>query len=537
MRPNIRSTSLFVALALVAGACGLTDDDSTTAVDPTPTATPTPTPLDGADGGAATDGGDEPTPTAEVPATIDPAIDARLGDFGEWMVPVTFSEDDRELVDDTWTEAKVTTTCRVSAPESFSTVFDDLAAFPFSGEPLAPGLIVEASGLEDASLIPLSLGRAPITLVSSLASANPVVVVEEPDSATLATAVAGLKRDADAQITGIDVVPADVTYVSEETRSFEQTALGLGVSLRYDSPLAEAGFESTFEQERQVEKHSILVRMTQPMYTIRVSDDDVDSPGDYLNPATSLDEVERLVSAGRLGADNQPLLIDSVTYGRIMYFTLTSTSVSSASELSVALDAAYKNYEGSGEITEEQRQTLSESRVSYLAYGGDQDLALSAISSGDLGRFFGPANTTTAAPLSFTLRTLTGERVEIADEATASAVLCDRTSEPYRFEVAVTGVIGNADVELNGTRIREVDSTGVFEIVPGSWSSDITGRLVAGTNTLTVDFTNAVCTNAQITVTISVDGDAKDSRGFDACGFFFTWEWNLNRETGQVTRL
>lgn len=481
---------------------------------PTPTATATPTPTGGGDDGATTDGGGQPAPTATVVEAIDPAVDALLGGLGEWTVPVTFSEDDRELVDDTWT-----------------------AAFPFSGEPLAPGLIVEASGLEAASLIPLSLGRAPITLVSSLASANPVVVVEEPDSATLATAVAGLKRDADAQLTGIDVVPADVTYVSEETRSFEQTALGLGVSLRYESPLAEAGFESNFQQERQVEKHSILVRMTQPMYTIRVSDDDVDSPGDYLEPATRIDEVERLVSAGRLGTDNQPLLIDSVTYGRIMYFTLTSTSVSSASELSVALDAAYKNYEGSGEITDEQRRTLSESRVSYLAYGGDQALALAAISSGDLGRFFGPANTTTAAPLSFTLRTLTGDRVEIADEATASAVICDRTNEAYRFEVAVTGVIGNADVELNGTRIQEVDSTGVFEIVPGSWSSDITGRLVEGNNTLTVDFTNAVCTNAQITVTVTVDGDPKDSRGFDACGFFFTWEWNLNRETGQITRL
>ena len=55
-------------------------------------------------------------------------------------------------------------------------------AFGFSGDDVLPGLVVDGSAVETGDLRVLPLARAPLTLRSSLASANPTVLIEAPDS-------------------------------------------------------------------------------------------------------------------------------------------------------------------------------------------------------------------------------------------------------------------------------------------------------------------------------------------------------------------
>ena len=55
----------------------------------------------------------------------------------------------------------------------------------------------------------------------------------------------------------------------------------------------------------------------------------------------------------RGGAGNQPCYVQSVTFGRMVVYTVTSTEATSASELRAAVQASYGAYEGSGEYNAE----------------------------------------------------------------------------------------------------------------------------------------------------------------------------------------
>lgn len=534
-----RAQAALLALALLAAACGSDnlDDlagDTTDVPDVTSsTTTSTSTAV---------------TTTTEPELVADPAVAAALDGYSTWTVPTFTSEDGRPLSIDEWVDvdeddAKTNIACAPNSLPPLSRSFDQLPAFGFSGA-LAPGLIIEGSGVEPGDLRALPLDRAPLTLVSSLASENPSAEVDEPDSTTLTEAVAQLKRDADARLTGIDVVPSDITYTRTETHSFEQSSLEIGVSLRYDGPLREAGLDSTFTQESETEKHTVAVRLVQPMYTIRVADDAATDAGAYFSPTVTMADVDGAVARGELGADNSPLLVDEVTYGRVMYFVMTSTSATSSQELMVAIDAAQASFSGSGELTLEQEQTLATTDIAMLSYGGDQGLALGAIRSGDLSQFFGPANTTTAAPLSFSLRTLDGQLVEVADDANLQQLLCSRTAIPYSFDVAITNLTGNVRVLVNGAEVLDEANTPdnlltlfTNEFRVGSGSAVLDSGLQPGIgNVIEVKFDRPTCIGAEFTMRINRDGQNVINQSLSPrCAFFFTWEYGIDTTTGRIT--
>ncbi|MEZ5245588.1 MAG: thiol-activated cytolysin family protein [Acidimicrobiales bacterium] len=527
-----------ISVAVVASSCGSDSAGDLVATTSTAAVVDTTTTID--------------TTTTDTTTTIAPAADpivaATLSAYSNWSTPTRASVDERGLTTDEWVDVaddstKTSVACAPAALPQLSRSFDQFPAFGFSGT-LAPGLVVEGAGVEPGDLRVVPLGRAPLTLVSSLASENPTVVVDDPDSTSLAEAVARLKRDADARLTGIDVVPSDITYTRTETHSFEQSSLEIGVSLRYDGPLRQAGLDSSFNQESQTEKHSIAVQLIQPMYTIRMADDAVRTAGDFFSADVTPLDVEALVDSGEVGPDNPPLVIDEVTYGRVMYFTMTSTSATSAQDLMIAVDAAQAKFSGSAELTEEQRQTLSTSDIAMLSYGGDQSLALGAIKSGDLGQFFGPANTTTAAPLSFSLRTLGGQLVEVADTADLQQLLCSRTEIPYSFNVSVSNITGRVRVLVNGAEVLDAANTPdnlltlfTNEFRPGSGSANIDSKLQPGIdNVVEVKFDRLTCVDAQFSLRIDRDGTNVINKSLSPrCAFFFTWEYGIDTTTGRIT--
>jgi hypothetical protein len=541
LRPLVRTFAGALTLALLAVACG--DDPDLTGANGSTTTTTSVAPSTTSSTSTTT----TTTTTTTAPAA-DPVVAASLGAYSTWTTPTLSSSDERGLTGDEWTdiaddESKTAVACAPATLPPLSRTFDQFPAFGFTGT-LAPGLVVEGAGVEPGDLRVIPLDRAPLTLVSSLASENPTALVESPDTTTLTEAVARLKRDADARLTGIDVVPSDITYTRSETHSFEQSSLEIGVSLRYDGAMRQAGLDSSFSQESQTEKHSIAVKLIQPMYTIRMADDAVRDAGDFFTADVTPEDVEARVAAGEIGPDNPPLVVDEVTYGRVMYFTMTSTDATSAQDLMVAVDAAQAQFSGSAELTTEQRNTLSTSDIAMLSYGGDQSLALGAIKSGDLSQFFGPANTTTAAPLSFSLRTLGGQLVEVSDTADLQQLLCSRTAIPYSFNVSVTNITGRVRVLVNGAEVLEAENTPdnlltlfTNEFRAGSGSASLDGRLQPGAdNTVEVKFDRPTCIDAQFTLRIDRDGSNVINQSLaPKCAFFFTWEYGIDTTTGRIT--
>ncbi len=492
-----------------------------------------------------------PGSTPPPGSNADPAVASALDGMRAWQTPTKVSTDSRSLTtltSDPKIEAsqRVITVCRPQGVPVISQTFNEFPAFAFAG-PTLPGLIVEGSGIPEGDLRVLPLERSPIKLVSDTDSANPVRVLNNPTTSSVQAAVSELKRDADARLTGLDVVASDINYTRQESHSFEESSLNVGVSLHYESATIDAGFKTDFEQTNAVERHSISVRLVQPMFTLRVERDSFTDPQDYLSANVTKADIDQLVAQGKLGTDNPPVLIETVTYGRIMAFTMTSESAESASELMAAVGGAYGGMSGEANLTDRQRSLLRTSSTQMMAYGGDQGLALAAIQSGDLDQFFGPANTTTASPLTMGLRTLDGTRVDVADEATLKQIVCENQSAKYQFRVRVANLQdGDAEVLLNGQVLASAtsDSSPAGEVyidfqLPANQLND-------GENTVIVRFEAGGCL-VPFTPIEKIDaaiwrrgsssegwGGVRWSGNWEGCAYFFDWTITINTTTGAV---
>ncbi len=528
-RPSRSPIALLLGLGLTAGACGLsigTPTEAPTAVQPiaapTTAAPATTAPTVPAEAPVTTTTA-PPETTTTTEAVQDPAVAALLAADARYVDQPVAYVDSRSLFSDEWTETASDDTRTVVEcnPGAFGTVtrtLRELQAFGLSGDPIVPGTIIAGSVVDSGDVRALPLERAPMTLRSDRASANPVLIVEDPDSGTLTSAVAELKRDADARLGagGVDLAGADLEYRRTETHSFEHNALELGLSLRYRSPMVNAGMDAAYQQEEQTTRHTISVRMVQRVITIDALSDDVRDPGDYFDIDVTTDDVNRLTAQGVISPDRPPMLVDRVTYGRMMVFTMSSTEVESARELEVAIDAARGRLSGEAELGAEERKVLAESSISMVAYGGDQDLALAAIRTGDLDQFFGATNTANAEPLAFGLRTLDGAVVELGESAEIQELVCTRTpADPVRYSIQVRDVQGRIRITIgNVERLRVDDDNPIIgRKVDGTGrltKDQMDGFLVAGENRITIRYTNAGCDN-RFTVVLNKEGTGGES--------------------------
>lgn len=476
-----------------------------------------------------------PSPSTTVPSEVEqnPDIDERLRTFTNWNPEVHISTDDRVVPVKTYQDAGDNVTCEVINTRTLEpTTFDDFAAFVFRGQPL-PGRLVQGDGVLRGELSNLALPRAPLTLQSDLASDNPVVEVANPTDSNLTAAVAALKVDGDARRTGIDVTPAQVDFRLRESSSYEEAMLQMGVSLRYDSPSLRGEFSTTYDQQETKAEHTVTMRLLQPMYTISVDRSAISTPGQYLAADTPMTDFDRLVGDGAMGADNPPLLIDRVTYGRSVYLTISSTEVTSASELKVAVEGAYGGFSGEAEVNERHEEIVRNAEFGYEAFGGDQEVALTNLKDGDIKGFLQKVNTSNAVPLTFGLSTLNGRSVSLTDQATIQDIGCERTPIPVaRTQWAVDAYIGEGWVTM------WVNNTEVVEL---GWNSsttvDLTPHMKEGQrNVLEIEVFPSTCfTNPQVGITLKADGQVKSERSYHKASCAWKSRWTINDGNNGVT--
>ncbi|MGE0598330.1 MAG: thiol-activated cytolysin family protein [Dehalococcoidia bacterium] len=496
-------------------------------------------------GTTAEGSGNNTTPnpnTTPAPDTIgyspDPKVNDLLASMKTWNPPVTTSEDTRQLRAGAFREGSYNYQCTVDEGQSITRKFDEFPAVAFQGS-LAPGLFIDGQELLNGKIQAIPLDRAPIDLVISLASQNPVVHVDAPSTATIQRAVSTLQRDADSRLSGIDVVPADIEYVRKEAYSFEQTALELGFSVRYDGPLAQAGLDVAFSSNNSFEQHTILVRMVQPMYTISFVDDHVFEPRQLLGPNVTSEEVSAAIAAGRLQEDRPAVYVKSVTYGRTMLFTMTSTQVDKTSDLLVAMNAAYGAWSGSGEVSKHDREVLANTEIRMVAVGGNTANAEAAIKSANPSDYFNGADTANAAPLSFRVATLGGSQAAVEDLVSFQKQDCSRTpyvapKPTYSFRFVLSQVEGWADIRLGDAVKKEVSGDGWNQ---GKDEYTFSGsNLPAGNQAINIHFGRAFCVDSKVDVKLYVNGVFADEQFWNGCAFDGTFGYSINKDTGKWSR-
>jgi hypothetical protein len=122
----------------------------------------------------------------------------------------------------------------------------------------------------------------------------------------------------------------------------------------------------------------------------------------------------------------------------MLLFTMKSTEVSSAQELSAALQASMDDYVHlGGSLSSTQRQILENSTTMIFSAGGTKEAANLAIAHLDWSEFFKAAPASTAVPISFKAKTLNGGKlVEIVGNV--NYIQRDNCQAPSSYDITVT---------------------------------------------------------------------------------------------------
>ncbi len=461
-------------------------------------------------------------PVDAGPVERDPAVEQILATYSSWSPPIVEAEDQRDPASlaSEWTEGTYSYVCAARDTRTLSSDFTNFPVFAFAGEAL-PGLLVEGRNVLEGDLRALPFDRAPLTLQMDLASADPTANVANPTSSELTRAIADLKAGA------TDQPPFQVDYVVEESSAYEEALLHLGISVRYDSPGLRSAFSSQFDQSQERREHSVSMRLVQPMFRVSVDRSTIRRPSDYLLASTDVGRIDALVAEGRVGADNPPVLIDTVTYGRAVYVTISSTQVSNARELKAAMEGSYGGFSGEGEVAEKQRRIVANSQMAVRAYGGNQDEAFEAMRSGTIQDWLHSVNTANAIPLTFGLRTLDGERVTVTDQVTVTDIGCDQTeipTEQTNWMLRAYSGPGWIDVYVNSTYVKRIERYSETTDV------DLTPYMTEGrTNEVTVEVWPDTCfANPGVAIWLEGDGTEYERRSQNAAACAWTSTWTVN---------
>jgi hypothetical protein len=202
----------------------------------------------------------------------------------------------------------------------------------------------------------------------------------------------------------------------------------------------------------------------------------------------------------RIGPDNLPVFIHTITYGRMMTFSMTSTAT--ATEINAAISAAYKDIGRSVQVDLDAKHLaiLENSRVAVTSFGGNAQATLDVIRTGDWSQYFTKeAPLSSAAPISYLFQNLDGKPAGVT-EATNYKI---RDCKPQSSQDGIFDLAGLQTVSLGipttglRTLMADVNGNGRTDIiwngVTAAGNSWVVGLAnVDGTFTMTAPVTHPV---------------------------------------------
>lgn len=375
---------------------------------------------------------------------VDPAeVNNFVNDLPDWTAPSDVEDPPVDLGESEGFEDNQYYRC-AAVEYDLKRNFEDIIAVGANATALKPGMMVQGNGVKDGSLSTIGLARSPLSLSINLALPNPSRRVENPSSSTIQNAIASLQRDADERLSDLDVVPAQINFKAESAYSVQQALLSAGLSVRYNGLLASGSVAGSLSQASTIKRRSVVVKLMQPMYTISFADDEKAEPADFFGDDLLEADFERQRQLGTMGPGNLPCYVQSVTYGRMVVYSMTTTQTTTDEEYKLAVQASYGAWSGSGNVTSRQRELVQNSTVEVQVFGGTQGAGLEAIKTalrdGDFSAFLTPAPATTAVPLSYRINDLKNRQPAVIGDATKFQI---RECEPVndlKFTVSLDSI-------------------------------------------------------------------------------------------------
>lgn len=260
-------------------------------------------------------------------------------------------------------------------------------------------LIQGRSHLKVGSLEELSIHqRAPLTLSINLLNGDNYRVIEKPSLSTVQSAIGDL---VDKAVSAGHEASSIVHFESREAHSSTQTSLDFGFTAEYLG----ASTEASLSVEKIAKEKTFFAYFVQNAFT--VSMELPSAPHDMVTDALIQEELDDLKARGKIGEENPPLYISSMTYGRVLIYKITSKY--SESEIKSAMSASYDGGVGGGSvsISTRDKEVLSSADIEITAFGGSQSNIEALIRSGQLADYFtGDTKLGSMQPISFEVRNL-----------------------------------------------------------------------------------------------------------------------------------
>ena len=235
---------------------------------------------------------------------------------------------------------------------------DQIVMFAPDASTLWPGALIQGgSMLSIGSLKELPIKkRAALPLSVDLLITPNTVTVAHPTSATVENAIAALI----APIEGGKDFGSSVSFKQTETYTSEQAMLSLGISASH------SGFDVTAKHSAVTayDKRVITASFIQKAFTVSI--DNPSTPADLFTSDFSIGDLHEQEQLGRIRAANPaniPIILNSATYGRIVYVTISSRKT--FDELKDALSASVNagGTSGSTELNAESKKFLKSRKL------------------------------------------------------------------------------------------------------------------------------------------------------------------------------
>lgn len=248
--------------------------------------------------------------------------------------------------------------------------------------------------------------RMPLNLTNDLLLDGKAVRVNKPSKSSVQEALANMINRgmaAGKKAKGDDFAGAFTAQVVENMSS-EQTAVSLGLNIKYLGNSVKAKLAS----KRSATQRTLTILCIQKAFTVQTDLQGRQGAEPFLNGQFSEADLAALTKANLVGPSNRPVYVQSISYGRMILFSLTTTrDVSSLKgQLQASLNLAGKNGVA---LDAAASQLLSDAstQLEVVAVGGPQESAAALIRSGKLADFFKadvPLNT--LRPIAYTIRTV-----------------------------------------------------------------------------------------------------------------------------------
>jgi len=319
--------------------------------------------------------------------------------------------------------------------------FDSMVVLDPNADSLWPGAVIQGRSMRSGILDPVNLRRAPgtITLTNLTVSREsgderPLYSreIKDPTNASIQEAMQEMVNK------GVQTdTAAKVSFAAHQFYSLDHAMLKVGMS---GSWLA-ANVRSQLDATSTAEKTHFVVQFAQSYYTVAFSPSSAGASGPqaFFAGDIKLDAASRYIQK-----DNPPAFVSSVTYGRMLFLFISSSSTSA--ELRAALNGAFRAavVSGSTDIDARQREVLQNSDIRILALGGGAgttvDLLGGADKLGGLRKYLTEginfSRTNPGVPISYQLRYLKDNSIARLSLATDYQVFDYRTQ--LAKEVVVT---------------------------------------------------------------------------------------------------